>query len=66
MRVKWNARPRAHRWAIVGAFVGMAIAAAAVFEYAVHGTIVDRYLIMCAGLLGGGGAGALLARMTAR
>jgi hypothetical protein len=27
---------------------------------------VDRYLIMAAGLLGGGGVGALLARVTAR
>jgi hypothetical protein len=66
MRVKWSERPRAHRWAIVGAFVGMAIGAATVFEYAVDGTIVDRYLIMVAGLLGGGGVGALLARVTAR
>lgn len=66
MRMKWSERPRAHRCAVVGAFVGMAIAAAAVFEYAADGTIVDRYLIVSAGLLGGGGAGALLARMTAR
>ncbi len=66
MRVKWSERPRAHRWAIIGAFVGMAVGAAAVFEYAVDGTIVDRYLIMAAGLLGGGGVGALLARVTAR
>jgi len=65
MRVKWSERPRGHRWAIVGAFVGMAIGAVAVFEYAFHGSTIDRYLIMMAGLLGGGGAGLLLARVTA-
>ena len=66
MRVKWNDRPRAHRWAIIGAFVGMAIGAVAVFQYAVHDSTFDRYLIMAAGLLGGGGVGILLARVTAR
>ena len=65
-RVKWSERPRSHRWAIIGAFVGMAFGAVAVFEYAADGTIVDRYLIMVGGLLGGGGVGALLARVTAR
>lgn len=66
MRAKWNERPRAHRWAVVGAFVGMAIGAVCVFEYAYNGSIVDRYLIMSAGLLGGGAVGILLARLTAR
>ena len=66
MRVKWKERPRAHRWAIIGAFVGMAVGAVLVFEYAYHGTIFDRYLIMAAGLLGGGAVGLLLARLTAR
>lgn len=66
MRVKWGERPRSHRWAIVGAFVGMAVGAVAVFEYAYYGTTFDRYLIMMAGLIGGGAAGALLARLTAR
>lgn len=66
MRVKWNERPRAHRWAIVGAFAGMAIGAVAVFEYVYNGSIIDRYLIMSAGLLGGGAVGILLARLTAR
>lgn len=61
-RVKWSERPRSHRWAIVGAFVGMAIAAVVVFEYAFYGSTLDRYLIMMAGLLIGGGAGALLSR----
>lgn len=44
----------------------MAVGAIAVFEYAFHGSTVDRYLIMMAGLLGGGGVGVLLARITAR
>lgn len=66
MRVKWNERPRTHRWAIIGAFLGMAVGAVAVFEYAFHGSTFDRYLIMMAGLLGGGGVGALIACITAR
>lgn len=66
MRVRWKERRRAHRWATVGAFVGMAVGAFAVFEYAYYGTTFDRYLIMAAGLLGGGAVGALLARATAR
>lgn len=66
MRVKWSDRPRSHRWAIIGAFIGMAVGAFAVFEYAYRGTTFDRWLIMSAGLLGGGAVGALLARVTAR
>ena len=66
MRVKWNERPRAHRWAIIGAFVGMAIGAVVVFEYAYYGSTFDRYLIMMTGLLGGGAVGLLLARVSAR
>lgn len=66
MRVKWSERPRDHRWAVVGAFVGMAIGAAAVFEFAYHGTTFDRYLIMMAGLLGGGAVGLVLARLTVK
>ena len=50
---------------MVGAFLGMIPAAFAVFEYASHGTTFDRYLIMMAGLLGGGAVGMLLASLTA-
>ena len=64
MRVTWRERPRSHRWAIVGVFVGMAAGAYAVLEYAYYGTTFDRYLIMMVGLLGGGAVGALLARLT--
>jgi hypothetical protein len=66
MRVKWSERPRAHRWVILGGFAGMAVGAVVVFQYAFHGSTFDRYLIMMAGLLGGGGAGWLLSRLTAR
>jgi hypothetical protein len=62
--VKWRERARNHRWAIIGAFVGMAIAAVVVFEYAFYGSTFDRYLIMMAGLLIGGGAGLVLASFT--
>jgi hypothetical protein len=66
MRVKWSERPRAHRWAILGAFVGMAVGAVAVFQYAFYGSTFDRWLIMVAGLLGGGAVGLLLAKVTTR
>jgi hypothetical protein len=66
MAPRWSERPRAHRWAIVGAFVGMAAGAVAVFQFAVDGSTFDRWLLMAAGLLGGGGIGLLLARATAR
>jgi hypothetical protein len=66
MRAKWSERPRAHRWAIIGAFVGMAVGAVAVFQYAVYGSTFDRWLIMSAGFLGGGAVGLLLAKVTTR
>jgi hypothetical protein len=43
MRLQWNKRPRAHRWAIIGAFVGMAIGAVVVFRYAYYGSTFNRY-----------------------
>jgi uncharacterized coiled-coil protein SlyX len=49
MRVKWSGLPRAHRWAIGGAFVGMAVGAIAVLQYAFYGSTFDRWLIMVAG-----------------
>lgn len=44
----------------------MAIGAVAVFQYAFHGSTLDRYLIMMASLLGGGAVGLLVARLTAK
>lgn len=64
--MKWSEQPRTHRGAIIGAFVGMAVGAVAVFEYAANGSIVDRYLFMAGGLLIGGAVGALLARISSR
>ncbi len=39
----------------------MAVGPFAVFEYAYNGPTFDRWLIMSASLMGGGGAGALVA-----
>ncbi len=63
-RVKWSERPRTHRGAIIGAFAGMAVAGFVAIEYAFYGSTFDRYLIMMAGLLIGGGAGVVVAKMT--
>jgi hypothetical protein len=64
MAPKWSERPRAHRFAILGAFVGMAVAAVVAFNFAYDSDTIVRYFIMAAGLLGGGGAGFGLATLT--
>ncbi len=61
---KWSERPRSHRFAIVGAFIGMGIAAVVAFNYAYESETVVRWAIMMTGLLGGGGAGAGVAALT--
>ncbi len=61
---KWSERPRAHRFAIIGAFAGMAVAAYVAFTYAFESDTIVRYFIMVAGLLGGGGAGFGVATLT--
>ncbi len=66
MAPKWSERPRAHRFAIVGAFIGMGVAAVVAFNYAYDSGTIVRYLIMAAGLLGGGGAGFGAATLTAK
>ena len=58
--MKWSERPKSNRYAIIGAFIGMAIAAAVAVEFAFYDTTFVRYLIMVTGLLGGGGVGFLL------
>ena len=63
MAPKWSERPRAHRFAVVGAFVGMGVAAVIAFNYAYDSDTIVRYLIMSAGLLGGGGVGFGLATL---
>ena len=66
MAFKWSERSTSERFVIVGAFVGMGVAAYVAFNYAFDSSTFTRYLIMCAGLLGGGGAGFALARLTGR
>ena len=61
---KWNERPRAERGAIIGALIGMAIAAVVAFLFAYESSTIVRYLIMAAGLLLGFGAGKLAASRT--
>lgn len=66
MAPKWGERPRAHRFAIVGAFVGMVVAAFVAFNYAYDSDTLVRYFIMSAGLLGGGAAGVGVATLIAK
>ena len=66
MAPKWSARPKTDRWAIIGAFIGMAIAAVAAFNFAFESSTIVRYLIMSAGLLAGLGGGYGAAVLTSR
>ena len=66
MAPKWSERPRTHRFAIVGAFVGMVVAAFVAFNYANDSGTMVRYLIMSAGLIGGGAAGVGVATLIAK
>ena len=66
MAPKWSERPKAHRFAIVGAVVGMVVAAFVAFNYAYDSDTIVRYLIMSAGLIGGGAAGAGVATLSAK
>jgi len=61
---KWSERPRAHRFAIVGGFVGMGLAAYVAFMYAFESDTIVRWAIMMTGLLGGGAAGVGVAALT--
>ena len=56
---KWSDRPKDHRAAIIGAFIGMAIAGVVAIVFASESSTLVRYLIMSAGLLLGLGAGKL-------
>ena len=58
---KWSERPKGDRRAIIGAFVGMAIAGVVAVLFAAESTMLVRYFIMAAGLLVGYGAGKLSA-----
>ena len=56
---KWSDRPKDHRAAIIGAFVGVAIAGVVAIVFASESSTLVRYFIMSAGLLLGLGAGKL-------
>ncbi len=66
MAPKWSERPRDHRWAIIGAFVGMIVAGFVAFQYAFYADTIVRYFIMAAGFLLGLGAGKGAAVLTPR
>ena len=63
MAFKWSERSTSERFIIVGALVGMGVAAVVAFNYAYDSETIVRYFIMVAGLLGGGGAGFMLAKL---
>lgn len=56
----WRDRPKKDRFGIVGAFVGMAIAAPIAIVFAFNASSLVRYLIMAAGLLIGWAAGRVI------
>ena len=58
---KWSDRPRDERASIIGAAIGMGIAAVIAIAFASDSSTIVRYLIMSAGLLLGLGAGKLAA-----
>lgn len=58
---KWSERSKADRGAIIGAFIGMAIAGVVAIVFAYEASMLVRYLIMAAGLLPGLGVGKLAA-----
>ena len=47
--VKWSERPKGDRGAIIGALVGMAIAAVVALVFAYDSSTMVRYFIMAAG-----------------
>ncbi len=64
MASKWSERPKQDRWAIIGAFAGMAIAGVISFVYLFEADTIYRYLTMSAGLIGGGACGYAAARFS--
>ena len=58
---KWSDRPRDERGGIIGAGIGMAVAAVIVLATAVESTMIVRYLIMASGLVIGFVVGKLAA-----
>jgi hypothetical protein len=66
MAPKWSERPKTDRWAIAGAFVGMAVAAVIAFSFAYESSTIVRYLIMATGFLAGLGGGYGAAKLTSK
>lgn len=64
MALKWSERPKTDRWAVIGAFAGMAVAAVLSFVYLFEADTIHRYLAMSAGLIGGGACGYAAARFS--
>ena len=58
---KWSEMPQDQRGAVIGAGIGMLVAAVVAFTFAYDSSTMVRYLIMAAGLLLGLGAGKLAA-----
>jgi NAD/NADP transhydrogenase beta subunit len=58
---RWSERPKGDRHAVIGAFIGMAIAGVVAVLFAAESSTMVRYFIMAAGLLVGFGAGKLSA-----
>lgn len=60
----WRDQPKLDRYALVGCFVGMAIAAVVAFMFAYSSDTIVRWAIMAAGLLVGWGIGRFLGTRT--
>jgi hypothetical protein len=58
---RWSERPKHDRHAIVGAMIGMAVAAVVALLFASDSSTLVRYFIMATGFLVGLGAGRLSA-----
>ena len=52
--------PKSDRYAIVGCFIGMGIAAIVAFHFAFYASAVIRWAIMATGLVAGWGVGRYL------
>lgn len=53
----WSGRPKNDRYAVIGIFAGMGIAAVIAIAFAYGASSIVRYFIMAAGLLLGWGLG---------
>jgi hypothetical protein len=56
----WRDRPKPDRYAVVGCFIGMGIAATVAFHFAFYAGTAVRWAIMATGLVAGWGVGRYL------